>query len=212
MCDNHALGIALCIQCMLSDVRKGTIFHGYSVYNNLCMRSTCVVPYVGWLSPVRWFAALLPLCTGCVRVATVCVWSSTHGLLCTHSTDVVIIINFTPTGIKMQAMQNYIKYLVFFPGSPPFILYVTLYIRTWVLCSHSSTIILWCSNGLYCHRLAPRARSGDIIADNLCFCGFASVQLQSPNHSLQEPDIKHITFKNDVCAVRICVTVHYLEV
>ena len=34
--------------------------------------------------------------------------------------------------------------------------------------------------------------------DNLCFCGLASIQLMSPDHSLREEDIKHINFENEV--------------
>ena len=38
------------------------------------------------------------------------------------------------------------------------------------------------------------------MADNLCFCGFASVQLMSPDQSLRKDDIKHLTFENEARA------------
>lgn len=58
-----------------------------------------------------------------------------------------------------------------------------------------------CSCNCYCWRLAPKRQSKDIIDDNVCFCGFASVRLQSPNRSLEKADIVHVTFKNDVCII-----------
>lgn len=67
----------------------------------------------------------------------------------------------------------------------------------------------------YCWRLAPRRESDEIAHDNFCFCGFASVQLQSPDRSLGKADIEHITFKNDVCMYYyqiLCISVLWIDV
>jgi sn1-specific diacylglycerol lipase len=58
--------------------------------------------------------------------------------------------------------------------------------------------------GCYCHQLSGRK---DIVADNLCFCGFASIQLQSPKQRLKKKDVKHLTFKNEYfeCPYLLCV-------
>ena len=62
-------------------------------------------------------------------------------------------------------------------------------------CSVSKIIVCMYSGGCYCHQLA---RDDDIIGDKPCFCGYASVLLQSPKHKLKRKDIIHITFENDV--------------
>ncbi|CAI8058323.1 Diacylglycerol lipase-alpha [Geodia barretti] len=61
--------------------------------------------------------------------------------------------------------------------------------------------------GCYCRRLSKRRANGDVMADNLCFCGFASVQLMSPDQSLRKDDIKHLTFENEYfeCPYLLCV-------
>ena len=131
------------------------------------------------------------------------------------STSFYITIHLQKCSSVMFIPQHYLHALTVFPI---LVIYnirvnITLYICSILImhsfggllynyhCSH--VYIHFCIHFLhscicYCCRLAPRKRSGDIVADNLCFCGLASMQLQSPRQSLKENNVKHITFKNDV--------------
>jgi len=113
----------------------------------------------------------LSLCPGSVWVATLCVWASHNWLLHTSPENLVPAHSHECTNTSMH-------------GSYEFDVCVNTHMPFSCRC--------------YCCRLRNRVRSGDIVADDGCFCGFASVQLQSPEQNLRKKDVMHVSFENDV--------------
>ena len=126
--------------------------------------------YAEWIPSIRGHHPLLSLCPGSVWVATLCVWASHNWLLHTSPENLVPAQMNGPISHCMAVMN--------------------------LMCVWIPTLLFSCR--CYCCRLRNRARHGEIVADDKCFCGFASVQLQSPEQNLRKKDIMHVSFENDV--------------